>query len=340
MPLENLNMVGSQDSTVFVTGGSGLIGSHLIKPLVEGGCRVKALYRSNVPDIEGSESVEWVKGDVLDVTMLNDALQGVTHVYHCAAIVSYNPKHKREMFKTNIEGTANIVNASLSAGVEKLCFVSSVAALGKGRKGEVITEETKWSEETSDSNYGKSKYYGELEVWRGVGEGLNAVIVNPSIVIGAGDWNNSSIKIFKTAYAQFPWYTEGVTGFVDVTDVVGGMIRLMASEIAGERFILSAENKTFREVFAAIATAFGKRPPHRKVNSVLAGLVRRIEEIKSIATGRGEPLLTKETAEAALATVRFDNSKIKKYLTDFTFNSIDDAIIRVCLELKERYNLA
>lgn len=323
---------------IFVTGASGLVGSNLIRQLVAEGKKVKALYRKQIPDIADKQHVLWVEGDILDVISLDEAMQGVKHVYHCAAIVSFSAHMKYALFKTNIEGTANVVNAALNNGVKKLCYVSSVAALGRTKDGSQINEKTVWTEESNMSNYSKSKYLAEVEVWRGVAEGLKAVMVNPSVILGAGNWNDGSTRVFKTAYEEFPWYTDGVTGFVDVKDVANAMIRLMESDISGERFLLNAENKPYKEVFTTIAESFGKRPPHKKVNRVLAEIVRLTEAVKSRFTGEA-PLLTKETSEAAQSVVRFDNSKLKKHLPGFEYTALDETIARICGELKEKYRL-
>lgn len=323
---------------IFVTGGTGLVGSRLIEQLVKKGKGVKALYRTSIPEILGKEKVEWIRGDVLDVTCIEEAFTDVSQVYHCAAIVSFTPEMKQQMFATNVEGTTNIVNTCLNTGVQKLCFVSSVAALGKAKKGMEIDEKIMWSEDTNNSNYGKSKYMAEIEVWRGAGEGLKAVIVNPSIILGKGNWNEGSSKIFKTAYEEFPWFTEGITGFVDVNDVVEIMMLLMDIDTSGERFIVSTENRTYRDIFTKIAKAFGKRPPYKKVSSLMADAVWRLEVLKSIFT-KESPLLTKETAGAAREVVRFNNSKILHHLPTFTFTPIDATIDRVCKELKEFYHL-
>jgi dihydroflavonol-4-reductase len=326
------------EATILVTGGTGLLGSHIIQRLVEQGKTVKALYRSHIPAIKGKEKVIWVKGDILDVVRLEEVLKEVSYVYHCAAIVSYTAKRRNELFKTNMEGTSNIVNAALNAGVKKLCFVSSISALGKTRDGNLINEDVPWSEETNKSNYGKSKYLAEMEVWRGIGEGLPAVIVNPSIILGAGNWNDSSTKIFKTAYEEFPWYTEGVTGFVDVEDVVSAMIQLMESNISGERFLLNGENKTYKEIFTLAANAFAKKPPGKKVSKLMANVVWRVEAIKSLLTGK-EPLLTKETADAAQSVHYYDNSKLKSFLPSFTYTPINETVKRVCAELSRNVSL-
>ena len=323
---------------ILVTGATGLVGSHLLKQLVANGKKVRALYRSSVPSIEGTEGVEWVRGDILDVISVEEAMVGVKQVYHCAAMVSFNPKKKAILHHTNIEGTANVVNACLNEGVDKLLFVSSVAALGRIREDKLINETMNWSEETSNSEYGKSKYFSEIEVWRGIGEGLNAVIVNPVIILGAGDWTSGSSGLFKSAYDEFPWYTEGTGGFVDVMDVVKAMILLMDSNVSSERFILSAENLSYREVFTQMAKNFGKKPPHRRVKPWLASIVWRMEAVKAMFTGK-EPLLTKETVHTAAAKVQFDNQKLKRFFLNFQYTPIHISLQHICKELVKKHNL-
>lgn len=323
---------------ILVTGAAGLVGSHLLKQLVANGKKVRALYRSSVPVIEGTEGVEWVRGDILDVISMAEAMVGVKQVYHCAAMVSFNPRKKAILHHTNIEGTANVVNACLNEDVDKLLFVSSVAALGRIREDKPINETMNWSEETSNSEYGKSKYFAEIEVWRGIGEGLNAVIVNPVIILGAGDWTSGSSGLFKSAYDEFPWYTEGTGGFVDVMDVVKAMMLLMDSNISAERFILSAENLSYREVFTQMAKNFGKKPPHRRVRPLLASIVWRLEAVKAMFSGK-DPILTKETARTAAAKVQFDNQKFKLFFLNFQYTPIHVSLQRICKELVKKHNL-
>ncbi len=323
---------------ILVTGATGLVGSHLLKTLVNQGHTVRALYRSAIPTFNDAAEVEWVRGDILDVVSLEEAMRGVEQVYHCAAMVSFHPKRKQQLHQTNIVGTANVVNACLETGVRKLLFVSSVAALGRIREEGPINETMNWSPETSNSEYGKSKFLAEMEVWRGIGEGLNAVIVNPVIILGAGDWETGSSGIFKSAYNEFPWYTEGVSGFVDVQDVVRAMVQLMESDVSAQRFILSADSIPYKTVFTEAALQFGKKPPHRKVTRMLAEIIWRVEAIKGRLTGK-EPLLTRETAHTAQARVYFNNSKLFQYLPDFQYTPVNDTIKRVCAELKEKYHL-
>jgi nucleoside-diphosphate-sugar epimerase len=271
------------------------------------------------------------------VVSLEEAMKDVEQVYHCAAIVSFNPKKKAEMQRANVEGTANVVNACLNAGIRKLVFVSSVAALGRIRENTFINESMNWSEETSNSEYGKSKYFAEMEVWRGIGEGLDAVIVNPVIILGAGDWEKGSSGLFKSAYDEFPWYTQGTGGFVDVADVVKAMILLMESNISAERFILCADNLSYREIFTAMANNFHKKPPHKKVTPLLAAIVWRVEAVKAIFTGK-DPLLTKETAKTAAAKVSFDNTKLKQFFPAFQYTPINNSLERICKELEEMHS--
>ena len=316
---------------IFVTGGTGLVGSHLIKQLLAEGKKVRALHRKEVPFLH--ENLFWISGDILDINVLEDAMDGIELVYHCAAIVSFHKVDVEQMFKINIEGTANVVNACLEKAINKLCFVSSVSALGRIRDGQEVTEEMTWSEKTSNSNYGKSKYLAEMEVWRGVGEGLNAVVVNPVIILGEGNWETGSSKIFKSAYNEFPWYTDGVSGFVDVKDVVKVMTELMDSEVSGQRFILSEGNYTYIHIFSTIAKYFNRKPPYKKATSFLSQLVWRLEAIKGIVAGT-KPLLTKETAATAQAVVHFNNEKLFKFLPGFTYTPIETTIQRVCKELQ------
>jgi len=309
--------------------------SHLLKQLVRNGHKVRALHRSSFPKNLSEQElsvIEWVKGDIMDVDLLSEVMEGIEQLYHAAALVSFNPSRRRELFRTNIDGTANIVNAALECGVKKMVHVSSVSAMGRIRTGVAVDETMFWTKETSNSNYGQSKYLAELEVWRAIGEGLNGVIVNPTLILGAGDWENGSSKMFKTAFDEFPWYTEGASGFVDVRDVVKAMIELMESDISGERFILNAENRNFKDVFTLMSNEFGKRAPHRKVNRVLAALVWRIEWLKS-RLNKKEPLLTRETAKTGQARVEFNNSKLKKFLPSFEYMPVDQTIRDVCKEI-------
>lgn len=323
---------------ILVTGATGLVGSHLLQALLAQNQLITATYNSTKPTFD-HPLVKWIQLDILDIVEVELAMQNIKQVYHCAATVSFNPKEKLLLQQNNIEGTANIVNACLNAKVEKLVHTSSVAALGRIRKNEAINETMNWSEETSNSEYGKTKYLAEMEVWRGVGEGLQAVCVNPTIILGNSNWNSGSTAIFKSAYDEFPWFTNGNSGFVDVVDVAKAMILLMASDCSGERFIISGYNLPYKDVFCTIAKHFNKKLPSKEVTPFLAAMVWRWEAIKSLFTGK-QPLLTKETAHTAQAIVHFDNSKLLKQFPSFSYNDFDSSILRICGELNKRYKLA
>ena len=322
---------------VLVTGGSGMVGTHLIEALLKEGRKVKALYHNNAPSII-HENLLWEHTDILDIGALEESMQGISQVYHCAAIVSFNPNAKKQLFQINVEGTANVVNACINMGVKKLLFVSSVAALGRFRENEIVTEAMQWSEATGSSVYGRTKYLAEMEVWRGIGEGLNAVIINPTIILGVGNWERGSSGIFKTVYDEFPWFTDGISGFVDVADVIKAMLLLMDNNVAGERFIINGANLPYKDVFTKIANRFSKKPPHLKVSKWMAAIVWRIEAVKAFITGK-LPLLTKETAHTAMSKVEFSNNKLLTQFPNFTFTPIDESITRICNELIARYKL-
>lgn len=323
---------------ILITGGTGLLGQELIQHLfTKGVTNIIAPYRSTIPT-GFEQQAKWIKGDILDVVFLEELMHDVTEVYHCAGYVSFSPKHRAELQLVNIDGTANIVNACLEAGVRKLVHVSSVAALGRHHKGKIITEKMEWTDESNNSEYGKTKFLGEMEVWRGIGEGLDAVIVNPTIIFGQyGDWAKGSMAIFKNIYNGFPWYSTGSAGFVSAGNVAEAMYQLMKSDISAQRFIISAENKTFQDLFFMIADAFGKKRPSKAVTPFLAAIVWRMEKVKSFFTKK-DPMITKETADSALATVQFDNSALLKVLPSFAYAPLEISVTEICQQLKGKIN--
>ena len=323
---------------VLVTGGTGLLGTHLIHQLSQSGVMPKALYRSHIPAII-KDKAEWIQADILDVVALEDAFENVTHVYHCAGLVSFVAKDKTQLYAVNVDGTANVVNACLSEGVQKLIHVSSVAALGRIRPGQLIDESLQWTPETSNSEYGRTKFLGEMEVWRGMGEGLNAAIVNPSIILGEhGDWATGSMRIFKTVYDAFPWYSTGITGFVDADDVVKVMRLLMHNDVQNERFVVSGENAIYRDLFFMIADGFGKKRPQKKVTPFMAGLVWRMAKLASLFSGK-PPFITKETARTSLAEARFSSRKLLQLMPEFAYTPLPETVKRICKQYKLFYNL-
>ena len=318
---------------VLVTGGTGFLGSYIIKQLVEKGYNVRALRRSNKLPFwiakEILEKVEWVEGDVLDVIALENAMNGVDTIIHSAAIVSFATKDRKEMYQVNVEGTANVVNIALEKNVRRLVHISSVAALGRTANGGHVNEEKKWEESKVNTHYAKSKFKAELQVWRGISEGLEAVILNPSTILGYGDWHSSSCAIFKSVHDGFNWYTPGINGFVDVEDVAKATIVLMESTINEQRFIVNGDSWTFKKLQDTIADGFSKKRPARKTSPFLLGVAWRMEKLKSLFT-RKKPLLTKESARVAQSQTWFENDKILKALQGFSFTPLEETIKKAC----------
>jgi dihydroflavonol-4-reductase len=318
---------------IFVTGGTGFLGSYILQELVLQGRSVRALRRNlTVPFYMHPgllDKISWVQGDILDVNGLIENMTGCDKIIHAAGMVSFNPSDKKKLFQLNIEGTANLVNAAIETGIPDLVHVSSVSALGRHDDAKPMDEEKKWIGNNGQSNYGISKYYSEMEVWRGMGEGLSPLIVNPSTLLGYGDWNQTSCGLFKTAYREFPWYMNGSNGFTDVTDAARAIIALMDHGIRNERFIISAENRTYREIFNWMAQGFGKKQPSKKAGPFFAGMAWRTEKIKS-AFSRHKPLITRESVAIASRQCAYDNHKLLKALPSFRFRSLEDSIFEAC----------
>ncbi len=319
---------------ILVTGATGLLGSRLLFDLVSKGHKVRAIRRTNSrmncvdhyfgPYPELFDKVEWVLGDISDIFTLEAAIPGITHVYHCAAKVSFQPADHDYMHHINIEGTANVVNLGLQAGVEKLCFVSSVAALGRANGLDMIDENATWKTSEMNSAYAVSKYGAEREVWRGIAEGLNAVIVNPGVIIGPGNWKTDSSMLFTRVAHGLKFYTSGITGFVGVDDVTRVMIQLMESDIRGQRYVLVSENLPFRDVMDRIADAIGVTRPGIYAGPLLSGIAWRTEYLRGLFTKK-KPVITKETARSANNKFWYSSEKIIREL-GFQFTPVNDAI--------------
>ncbi len=268
-------------------------------------------------------------GDVLDVVALEEAMDGTDTVIHAAALVSFVKKDREAMYHTNVEGTANVVNIALEKNIRRLVHISSVAALGRTTTGGHVDEEKKWEESKANTHYGRSKYKAELQVWRGISEGLEAVILNPSTILGYGDWHSSSCAIFRQIHDGFAWYTPGTNGFVDVEDVAKATLLLMESGISEQRYIVNGGTWTFRQLQDTMAEAFGKKRPSRKASHFLLQFAWRVEKLKSLFTGK-KPLLTKESARVAVSKTWFENDKILKALPGFSFTPLEESIRKAC----------
>ena len=323
---------------ILVTGGTGLVGSHIIYDLVTSGKKVRALRRkvssmsvvnrlfSSIPDF--LENIEWVQGDVNDLFSLDEAMNKVDTVYHSAAFISFYQSDRSKMSKINVEGTANMVNMALKNDVKRFCHVSSVAALGRISGEKFVNEDSWWKTSSKNSNYAISKYGGEREVWRGMEEGLSAFIISPTIVLGPGEWRTGSTQLFSQVWKGLSFYTLGKTGFVDVRDVSKAAIQLMDNGVRDSRYIINSENVTYKYVIDHIAENFKRKKPRFKVNSLMAEIGWRFETFKSWITNR-KPLITKETARNGLMEWHYSNEKIKKEL-NFDFITVAQSVKETC----------
>ena len=339
-------MTNYQPKKILVTGGTGFLGAYTIKNLVEKGHAVRAIRRSaKLPfyiDQSILNQVEWLDGNVLDVVSLDEAMKEVDAVIHAAAIVSFSKTNRKEMYAVNIEGTANVINAAIENNVRRFLHVSSVAALGRTAKTEMVAEEKKWEEGPNNTHYAITKHQAELHAWRGFAEGLEGAIINPSTILGFGDWHQSSCAIFKNAYREFPWFTRGVNGFVGVEDVAAAAVQLLLSDVNQKRFIVNTDNWSFQHLFNAMAEGFGKKPPHREATKTMGAIAWRLEALKEMLTGK-KALLTRETARVAQSQTSFSNKALLDALPSFAFTPLDVVIKNSCekyLEALQTGNLS
>ena len=307
---------------ILVTGATGLVGSHLLISLLKENNNVKALYRNakKIDEVKNVfafknqlvlfDKINWIEGDITEIPTLNKAFKNVTTVYHCAALISFDPKDEEKLRKINIEGTANIVNSCIDFGVKKLCHVSSIAALGDTKEGEtIITEETDWNPEKLHGDYAISKYGAEMEVWRGFQEGLEVVIVNPGVIFGYGFPERGSSFIFKSLKKGFPFYTKGITGIIAVEDVVNCMILLMKKNINGQQYTLVAKNLSLDTILFTIADGLNMKRPSIYANKTLTRIAWRLDWFLSKIIGKKRSF-TKATSKSSHSTDMYDNSKI------------------------------
>lgn len=328
---------------ILVTGATGLVGSHLLYKLIVKGNKVRAIYRrpkkldtvkhvfSYYSDSANDlfNAIEWVKADINDISAMELAFKNVDYVYHCAALVSFEPDKFEILKKVNIEGTANVVNLCLDFKVKKLCYVSSVAALGTPiNADDFADEETPWNKELDHSVYALTKYGAEMEVWRGINEGLSAVIVNPGVIIGPGFWDGGgSSRLFKQVYNGLKYYTKGTTGFVGIWDVVIPMLLLMEGNTKNERFVLVSENLSFETFFNDTAIALNTKPPTKHIKPWMLEIAWRLDWLRFKVTGKRRRL-SKQMAKSVVNISNFNNRKVQNEL-QYHFSPISDTITEV-----------
>ena len=323
---------------ILVTGATGLVGSHLLLQLLSKKETVKALYRDknkietvkqlflSKNQIVLFEQINWIKGDITDIPSLEKAFENISSVYHCAALISFDPKDEENLRKINIEGTANVVNCCIDKKVNQLCYVSSIAALGDAKENEsIITEETEWNPEKLHSDYAISKYGAEMEVWRGQQEGLNCIVVNPGIIFGSGFPKQESNRFFAAIKKGISFYTKGKTGIIAVEDVVSIMHSLMMQKQFNQRFILVAENTTFEQLLFWIAEALQVKKPFIHANKTLTNLAWKMDWLISKLTGRKRKF-TKLTAIASHNKIEYSTTKINSVL-NYSFIEMKDYLI-------------
>ncbi|MCB0806170.1 MAG: NAD-dependent epimerase/dehydratase family protein [Bacteroidales bacterium] len=327
---------------ILVTGGTGFLGSHLVCRLVKDGCKVRVLHRrtsdfsifnrvakyNHLTDPEINRFVDWEEADILDPYRLEEVVNDISVIYHCAGMVSFQPGDGKRLNKININGTANLINAALQSKVQNFCHVSSTAAIGRADHELIIDERVIWKNSNRNSRYAVSKYGAEREVWRGIAEGLNAVIVNPSIILGPGEVNSGSTRMIRVVDKGLYFYTPGSNGFVDVRDVVNIMIKLINGNIFNERFIISSENVTYKELFSYMAKYLHKPAPKFAANGFLSEITWRLEHARHYIFG-SKPLITRETARTARVFYAYSNEKIRQAI-DYQFIPIEKCIADSC----------
>lgn len=322
---------------ILVTGATGLVGSHLILALLENNATVRAIYRNEISLAKTKaifqlydkghlfKKIQWVKADITDVTSLAVAFENIEYVYHCAALISFDPSDELVLRKTNIEGTANVVNFCIDQQIKKLCFVSSIAALGDLKENETtISEETEWNPELPHSDYAISKYGAEMEVYRGKEEGLSVVIVNPGVIIGPGFWESGSGQLFGKVKRGLLFYTQGTSGFVSIHDVVKCLVFCMNQTTKEVRFCLVAENLSFDFILKTIAKALVVNPPKLHANSFLTAIAWRADLLFCLLL-RKKRTLSKFMVKSLHQKHPYSNEKIRS-VYPFPFQNIEQCI--------------
>lgn len=329
----------SASSRTLVTGATGLVGSELVQQLLDAGKSVR-IFRRETSDLSllgaAAENVEHAVGDLRDARSVLAAMNDVSHVYHAAARVSFGPGQQAALHAVNVTGTGNVVNAALRSGVQRLVHTSSMAAFGRpstrkpandsgpvDRAAPVIDEDTAWDGGEDRSAYALSKYESELEVHRGIAEGLDAVIVNPSLIFGLGREGENTrriIDLVRSGWAKA--VPPGSTNVVDVRDVAAGMRRAMDRGETGRRYFLGSENLPWKVIVSTLADAFGESPPSHTVPPSLLKLGAWLSEVGAFITRR-EAGLTREQVQTSISTYRYTHRRAADEL-GCCFRSFDE----------------
>lgn len=315
---------------ILVTGANGLLGSYICNTLDKAGISFKGMVRktSDLRLLKDIASDKIIEGDLFDVIGLEMLLLEINTVIHCAGFVSFHDKDKEALFKTNVEGTKNLVNACLASNTYNFIHVSSIAAIGRNKKNTIVKENTKWENSSLNTKYAKSKYLGELEVWRAGSEGLNVKIINPSVILAPYGWERSSTKLLNFVKREFPFYPSGNINYVDIRDVGEIIMKLVDNEIKGERFIVNAGSLSYKKLFKQVAIKLNKRPPFIRLNLPLAWIGWVFENLRGILAGKST-LVTRETTRLSFTKSRYDNGKSYEIL-NHKYRSLEDSLNWVC----------
>jgi len=325
-----------KDKHILITGGTGVLGIYIVEALLADGFEnIEVFSRggsNNSLSFADHPNVTFTRGDIAELHPLTEAIDRSDYIIHAAAIVSFHPKKFDLMHSTNVEGTTNVVNLALDANVNKLIHISSIAAIGRSEKSGTISESTTWSNSKYNSYYGITKYLAEQEVWRAHHEGLNMVIINPSLIMGGKTWDQSSLQIFKKVYDTLPYYTTGSTGIVDVQDLAQMTLFLLKSDINGERYIASGGNISYKDLFQKMASFMGRKAPQKSAPNWIMSIFWRLERVRSFLSGK-EPIITRETIRSSSHTSKYDNQKsIDLGWSDYT--GLDETLQMYCKEYR------
>ena len=333
---------------ILITGGTGLVGGHLLYRFRESGKNIIATYR-NIDAIEKTREIfesyevgassmvdgfQWMEADILEIPSLEKVMKNVKYVYHCAAAIDNSSFE--ELKSINMRGTENVINVALHYGIKKLCYVSSIAALGDPIGARLINEEDFFNLDGLNTDYAITKFGAEMEAWRATQEELDIIIVNPGIVLGEGNWKNGSGQFFSKTATGNRFYTKGSSGFIDVRDVTSLMVRLMESSSHNERFILISENRSYKSILDKIALALDKKKPNIYLSKSLLLMTSYFLKVLNIL-GFKRTLSTAKV-ESLTSTTNYSNDKVIE-ATDFKFTPIDETILRIATCYLNKSNL-
>lgn len=328
-----------KNSRILLTGATGFLGRYILRTLVgEGYNNLICLSRKDTTRLPGDfeyASVNWIFGDISDILFLDQALDDIDVVIHCAAVVSFDTRQKKRLLKTSVEGTANLVNIALDKKIKFFLHISSVAALGRKKPEENITEKSVFSHSIYDTTYGLSKFLAEQEVWRAHAEGLNVAILNPSTILGPGNWHQSSPQIFRKIYSGLSFYPTGSTGWVDVRDVASAVVRILDLQPNGERFIISSQNMDYKQVFEKIAGHLNVKPPRYPLQTRFGSWKWRLESLKALLFSV-ESQLTRETYQSTSVISNYQNNKSTSTL-GLLYIPVEQTIAQTCALFLETY---